>query len=55
MEAMAVQAVLVVQQRVVTVELAVLEAMEVLLVLAEVAARPTAVIVDLTVKDLSRE
>jgi hypothetical protein len=55
MVVLAVQAVLEVQQRVVTVEPAVLEAMEVLQVMAEVAALPTAAIVALTVKDLSRE
>ena len=44
-----------VQQKVVTVVLAALEAMEVLLVTAELAALPTAGLVALTVKDLSLE
>jgi hypothetical protein len=51
----AVQVVLEVQQKVVTAVLAALEAMEVLLVTAEVAARQTAGLVALTVKDLILE
>jgi hypothetical protein len=55
MAVMVVQVVLAVQQKVVTAVLAALEAMEVLLVTAEVAARPAAGLVALTVKDLSLE
>jgi hypothetical protein len=55
MAVMAVQEVLAVQQKVVTAVLAAPEAMEVLLVTAEVAARQTAGLVALTVKDLSLE
>jgi hypothetical protein len=49
MAVMAVQAVLAVQQKVVMAVRAVLEAMGALLVTAEVAARPTAALVALTV------
>ena len=52
---MAVQVVLEVQQKVVTPVLVALEAMEVLLVTAVLAALPTAGLVALTVKDLSLE
>jgi hypothetical protein len=52
---MAAQAVLAVQQKAATAVLAALEAMEALLVTAEVVALPTAALVALTVKDLSLE
>ena len=55
MVATAVKVVLEVQQKVVTPVLAALEAMEVLLVTAVMAALPTAGLVALTVKDLSLE
>ena len=55
MAVMAVLEVLAVQQKVATAVLVALEAMEVLLVTAEVVVRPTAVLVALTVRDLSLE